>query len=133
MKAIVGIYDTRDNALAAIDNLKKAGYTDSNLVLVNKDQLLHNHIHVNATNTVQRAEILVGFVIGLVGGACLGLGFFDLPGLHEVYQQGLLLGAFIGSILGAWISGMIALATAFITNILNNRKYDKQLNEGKFL
>ncbi len=133
MKSIIGVYETREKATAAIEELKKNGFNDGLVTLVNKEELLHNHIHVNTTATVEIVELLIGAIIGAGVGAAIGTGVINIPGLSFLYNEGLAHGAGSGAMIGSFISGVIAIATAFFTDRYYASKYDKELNQGKYL
>ncbi|MBL0311058.1 MAG: hypothetical protein IPP77_15745 [Bacteroidetes bacterium] len=133
MKAIVGSYKSREDAEKSHATLLDHGFIPMEVTLINKDELLHNHISVRPHNTMGRVEIVIGFVGGMCLGVLIGLGVFDFAPLHLLYGKGLLPGAIAGSIVGLWIGGVVGFISSVVGNKMLSSKYEKDLNEGKFL
>jgi len=133
MKSIVGVYETHDKALAALQELKKSGYPDSLLSIVGKADLIDNHIHIKSSNTVEKAEASIGVVAGAILGVLTGVGIFVIPGFGFLYGAGALIGAFAGVDVGLIAGGITAIFTSAGIDAANASKYEKRLIEGKFL
>lgn len=133
MKAVVGVYDSHEKAVDAIEELKKAGYSTKNLSLIGKADLVNDHIHVKSNDTAEKAEVGVGVVAGSVLGVLAGVGIFAVPGLGFLYGAGALVGAFAGFDFGLIAGGLVAALTHLGMDEVNAVKYEKHLNEGKFV
>jgi hypothetical protein len=48
MKSTIGVYDTHDKAIAALQELKKSGYPDKLLSLLGKADLIDGHVQVRS-------------------------------------------------------------------------------------
>ena len=133
MKSIVGVYESHDKALTALQELKKAGYPDRLLSLVGKADLIDNHIHIKSSNTVEKAEASIGVADGAILGVLTGVGVFLIPGFGFLFGAGALIGAFAGVDIGLIAGGLAAIFTSVGIDEVNALKYEKHLNEGKFL
>jgi hypothetical protein len=133
MKSIVGVYASHHDALAAVGELKKAGYPDRQLSLLGKSDLVDNHLHVKASNTAEKAEASIGVVTGVVLGILTGVGVFLIPGFGFLFGAGAIIGAFAGADVGIIAGGITAILTSIGIDEANALKYEKHLNEGKFL
>lgn len=133
MKTVVGVYETREEGTKAVSSLTRHGFTNTQVTLVNKDELLHNHISIKPHSALQRSEILIGLLAGLLIGAIIGMGIFDFAPLHFVYRMGIVRGAIAGSIFGLWIGTLISFLITVIEGRMLSSKYEKHLNDGKFL
>jgi hypothetical protein len=133
MKVLVGVTATHDEAVAAIDKLKKAGYPAAQLSLITKADLIDGHIHIKSSNTPEKAEMSIGIAAGAVLGILTGVGVFLIPGLGFLYGAGALIGVFAGVDLGLLGGGIAAILTSIGVDEGNTIKYENYLNEGKFL
>ena len=133
MKSIVGVYESHDKALAALQELKKSGYPDRQLSIMGKADLIDNHIHIKSSNTVEKAEASIGIVAGTILGILTGVGIFVIPGFGFLFGAGALVGAFAGADFGIITGGIAAILTSAGIDEANAVKYEKHLNEGKFL
>jgi uncharacterized membrane protein len=133
MKAIIGVYESHDKAVEALQELQKAGYDSKQLSIVGKADLVNDHIHVKSHHTVERAEVGVGIAAGTVLGVLTGVGIFAIPGLGFFYGAGATVGAIAGIDFGLIAGGVTAAFTNMGIDEANAVKYEKHLNEGKFL
>jgi len=133
MKAIVGVYNSHESAVDAVRELTKAGYPEKNLSVIGKADLINDHIHVKANDTAEKAELSVGVLAGTTLGLLTGVGLFAVPGLGFVFGAGALVGAFAGLDIGLIAGGITAILTHIGIDEVNARKYEKHLNEGKFI
>jgi len=133
MKTIVGVYESHDNAVKAVQALEKAGYPVKQVSLISKAELVNNHIHVKSNHKVETAEVSAGVAAGAVIGILTGVGIFAIPGLGFLFGAGALVGAFAGLDFGLIGGGLLAIFTNMGIDQAIASKYEKHLNEGKFL
>lgn len=133
MKSIVGVYESHDKAVAALQELKRSGYADRLLSVVGKADLIDNHIHIKSSDTVEKAEASIGIVAGTILGILTGVGIFVIPGFGFLFGAGAMIGAFVGVDAGIIAGGITAILTSIGIDEVNAAKYEKHLNEGKFL
>ncbi len=133
MKSIVGVYESHQSAVQAVNQLQAAGFPVSSVSILGKADLVDNHIHVKQTHTAEKAEVSVGVVAGTVLGILTGVGIFAIPGLGFLFGAGALVGAFAGLEMGLIGSGVVAVLTSIGIDQMNAQRYEKHLNEGRFL
>lgn len=133
MKSIVGVYESHDKAVQAVNELKAAGFAADKISLISKADIVNNHIHVKSEHSVERAEVSVGVAAGTILGALTGIGIFAIPGLGVLYGAGALVGAFAGLDIGLLGGGLVAILTSWGMDEFNAKKYEEHLNAGKFL
>ena len=126
----VGVYESHEKAVAALQDLQKSGYPVNQLSVIGKADLVDNHIHVKTNDNVEKAEV-VGVVGGAVLGMLAGVGIFAIPGLGFLYGAGALVGAMMGAEGGIIAGGLAAIFTSLGVNEAVALKYEKHLNEGK--
>ncbi len=133
MNTIVGVYESHQDALDAVKKLQNEGFDTKNVSLVSKAELVNDHIHVKSDHTVEKAELGVGLVAGSVIGVLTGIGIFAIPGLGFLYGAGALVGVLAGIDFGIIGGGIVAVLTGMGIDKVVAEKYEKHLNEGKFL
>ena len=105
MRTITGLFDSRNQAEAAVRSLRDAGVPDGDISIVANN--------VDGTHEVDGDEIAegagtgagVGAVVGGTGGLLAGLGMLAIPGVGPVVAGGWLLATAIGAATGAAVGG----------------------------
>ena len=133
MKTIVGVYESHDSAVEAVKSLQEAGYPVKQVSLVSKAELVNDHIHVKSHHKIEVAEVGAGLAAGSVIGILTGVGIFAIPGLGFLYGAGALVGLIAGLDFGLISSGLVAVLTEAGIDKAQTAKYEKHLNEGKYL
>jgi hypothetical protein len=134
MRSLIGVYKSYQDAISALYELQKSGYSIKPLTIVGKADIPASHIHVTPNEKVEKAEISVGLVAGSVLGLLTGVGIFAIPGFGLLFSAGALLSTFAGMDLGFMTGGLAAIFTkAMGIDESNAIKYEKHLNEGNFL
>lgn len=133
MNAVIGIYESNEKAVAALSELQKSGYPTAQLSIIAKASLVDNHIHIKTNDSIEKAEVSVGVVSGTILGILLGVGIFAIPGLGFLFGAGAVVGAFAGLDIGLIAGGLTAIFTSMGIDAINAAKYDKYLNDGKFI
>lgn len=133
MNSVVGVYESHEMAVQAVRALKKAGFSTKKISLLSKADIINNHIHVKSHHKIEKAEMGVGLVAGTIIGILSGVGIFAIPGLGFIYGAGALVGAFAGFDFGIIGSGLVTIFTRMGIDEAVALKYEKHLNEGKYL
>jgi uncharacterized membrane protein len=136
MKSAVGVFDSHDKALEAVQVLKDAGYPVKQLSIIGKadiEEVVDKELHVQSKNPLNLTGIGIGTTLGAALGVLTGAGVFLIPGLGFLYGAGALVGAIAGFDFGL-IGGGVAsvLATVGIEDEAT-KGYQKHLSEGKYL
>lgn len=133
MKTLVAVYETHEKAVHAVNKLKDNGFENKNISILGKADIIENHVHVKTNDTAEKVEVSLGVVAGTTLGILTGIGVFAIPGLGFLYGAGALVGAVAGADLGIVGSGIVAILTYVGVEQHNKEKYEKYLNECKFL
>lgn len=133
MNKVVGVYETEELAAGAIEALKDAGFKDEDLTVYNREDIVNNHIRVKMNHRLEGAEIGAVVAIGAIAGLLTGLGFFQIPGFHFLYDRGVIKGLLGGAVFGFMFGLALSLLSAVIIYFRVVNTNEKHLNEGKFL
>lgn len=135
MNKVVGVYETREEAVQAAKTLHYAGFAPETVTIYNREDLTNNRIHVKLSHRFELGEMTFGVVAGSVIGLLSGMGYFriPMPGLKNIYNAGIIQGIMAGFFFGLLISAVFAFATSMIVQWQNSVRNERHLNEGKFL
>lgn len=132
MKKSISIFDSHDQAVKALEELRESGVNMSKISLVGQAEVVDDHVHVKSNKALVAAPVAVGSVLGTTLGVLTGVGLFAIPGL------GILFGA--GAIVGALAGFQVGVVTGGLTTILvdlgvkeDHIEYEQHLKEGRFL
>lgn len=132
MKKSVSIFNSHDEALKALEELRESGVNMSKASLIGHAEIVDDNVHIKSHKALVAAPIATGTVLGTTLGLLTGVGLFAIPGL------GVLFGA--GAIVGALAGFQIGVATGGIATILvdlgikeDHVAYEQHLKEGRFL
>ena len=103
MKTISGLFDTYEQASAAVDALEDAGIPSENISVVGPDG--------DATGTGAAEGAGIGAAVGGVGGLLAGLGAFAIPGIGPVIGAGWLATTLAGMAAGGLAGGLVGSLT----------------------
>lgn len=109
MKTVTGLFDTREDASAAVSELKSIGIADAEISIVASNSAgWHEGEHDNDTSNAAEGAAGgagVGAAVGGAGGLLAGLGLMAIPGLGPVVAAGWLAATAVGAITGAVVGG----------------------------
>jgi hypothetical protein len=134
MKSTIGVYDTHDKAIAALQELKKSGYPDKLLSLLGKADLIDGHVQVRSGHEHDVPYLTIGVAGAAVLEALAVLGIFLVPGFGFLFAAGAAVGGFAGLSAALLAGGDVrAIFTDKDINEEDAIRYEKRLIEGKFL
>jgi hypothetical protein len=135
-KKIVGVFQTEHQAIRAIEDLKRHGYSSDDISVVAKNKGdLDNVSEETGTKASEglATGAATGGVLGGVGGLLVGIGALAIPGIGPIIAAGpivaTLTGAAVGAGAGGLVGGLIGLG---IPEDEANRYY-KNVNSGDIL
>ena len=105
-QTVTALYDTYDDAIAAMNALEEAGFSASDISIVSNNA----DNRYNRDHTAHAAEDAgkgagIGAVVGGVGGLLTGLGLIAIPGVGPVVAAGWLVATAVGAAGGAVVGG----------------------------
>ncbi|XZF14863.1 hypothetical protein ACTHGU_01895 [Chitinophagaceae bacterium MMS25-I14] len=135
MKSTVGVYDTHEKAIEAIQELQKAHFPTKHVSLIGQAEMKDDHMHIKTVNPgkVAATEVGIGAVLGPVLGALVGAGVFAIPGLGFLFGAGALVGAIAGFDFGLIGGGIVSALTMLGIGTDRAKAYDAYLQQGKFI
>lgn len=149
MKRVVGIFKTEDQAIRAIEGLKRDGYREDEISVVTKDRGQHDRVAQVAGNISDARDsgigrdgdtgskaaggAVTGGTIGGIGGLLLGLGSFAIPGLGPIMAAGPIAAAIGGALAGGAVGGLLGALTDFGIPEVEAKEYETRINAGEIL
>lgn len=140
---VIGVFNTREQAHRAIEDLRGAGFSDNQITMV----MHHNDNTVDVTDmdAAKAAQVtgkskagegaLAGAVAGGLGGGALALALGMIPGIGPVLSLGALAsGLFgVGAAIGATGGGVVGALIGADFPEEEARFYESELKAGKVL
>ena len=135
-KSVFGIYLTRSNVESAVDALKKAGFSNSDVSI-----LLPENVKTGELETEHSTKAPQGAAVGAgsgaaVGGALgwlVGVGALAIPGIGPVIAAGPLLAALAGIGIGGALGGFAGSLVGMGIPEYEAKKYEGRLLKGGIL
>lgn len=132
MKRSISIFDSHDEAVKALEELRESGVDMSKVSLVGQAEVIDDHVHVKSNQAVVAAPIAVGTVLGTTLGVLTGVGLFAIPGLGVLFGAGAVVGALAGFQLGVVTGGLTTILVDLGVKE-DHVEYEQHLKEGRFL
>ena len=140
MKTTIGVYDSHEKAIKAIEKIKEGGFPVKQISLITKAEDTSEHIHVKSIKKAEESgekaeeiEACIGVIAGPILGVLTGLGLFAIPGFGFVFGAGAVVGAMAGFDFGLVGGGVVSILTMIGVNIAHSTKYQNHLTQGRFL
>lgn len=109
-KAVVGVFETRDQAERAVAELRKSGFDTNEISIVAKDDKQHQG-NQNNDNDMGMGMVsdgtTTGGVLGGIAGLALGAGAIAIPGLGPIVAAGPIAGMLSGAATGGIAGGLL--------------------------
>lgn len=135
-KKIVGVFDTQEGAVRAIEGLKRQGYTSDEISVVGKNTDDIDEV-TNETGTKAPETAAAGAATGgLLGGATgllAGLGLLAIPGVGPILAAGPIAATLTGAAVGAGAGGIVGGLIGLGIPEEEAERYNDYVNEGKIL
>jgi hypothetical protein len=133
MESRIGIYDTHDMALEAIEVLTNKGFPENRLTIIGQADIVNDHIRVKSNEPLKNAGMAVGISLGTTFGLISGMSVFAVPGLGFIYGAGGIIGALAGFDLGLVFGVIFTLMLTFVIKKDKIVIYKEHLKKGKFI
>ena len=132
MNTTIGVYDTHENAIEAVEELKRAGYPVEQISLIGKSVVIDDLIHVRYNRWIKNVPVIIGVIVGPTLGLLSGVKLFTISGLGFLYGIGAFLGALAGFSLGIVFGGVISLIAILVIKSRGVLKYREHIVEKGF-
>jgi uncharacterized membrane protein len=129
---IVGVYDTHDAAMVALEALKASGLPVKNMSFISKADVIENKLYASKSNNTSNIPIEIGVVLGPILGLLTGLSIVAIPGFGIFYGAGAVVGA-----LGGFDFGLVGGGITSLLMKLGIKDkalaYQEHLEKGKYI
>ena len=135
-RQVVGTYDTDTEAIAAIENLKRQGFTADEISVISRSSDQVEHV-VEETDTHAgegaATGAATGGLIGGLGGILTGLGALAIPGVGPIIAAGPIVAGITGAAAGAVVGGLAGALIGMGIPDEEAHQYNEQFEHGKIL
>ncbi|OAS19710.1 general stress protein [Paenibacillus oryzisoli] len=135
-KHIIGVFNTEEEAIRVINQLKAEGYHSEELSVVGRDRDDLDHIE-EATETKAEEGLATGAatggVLGGVTGLLVSIGALAIPGLGPILVAGPIVATLTGAAAGASVGGLAGALIGLGIPEKDAMDYDKYVHNGKVL
>jgi uncharacterized membrane protein len=135
-KKIVGVFHSDQEAVNAIEGLKRQGYTSDEISVIGKNK---DDIDAVTEETGTKAPegaaagATTGGVIGGVTGLLAGIGLLAIPGIGPILAAGPIVATLSGAAIGAGAGGLVGGLIGMGIPEHEAKEYDNYVNEGRIL
>ncbi|MFC4775917.1 general stress protein [Paenibacillus sp. GCM10023252] len=135
-KKIVGVFHSQDEAIRAIESLKRQGYTSDEISIVAKNRDDVNDVS-EETGTMAPEGLAsgaaAGGVLGGVTGLLAGLGLLAIPGIGPILAAGPIAATLTGAAVGAGAGGLVGGLIGLGIPEEEAKQYNDYVKEGRIL
>ncbi|PSL40167.1 heat induced stress protein YflT [Planomicrobium soli] len=135
-KRVVGSFNTENEAINAIEDLKRQGYDSENISVLSKDkQETENVAGETNTNFVEGAATgaTAGGALGGLGGVLAGMGALAIPGIGPIVAAGPIAAGLMGAAAGAGAGGLAGALIGMGVPDDEAEEYGRHFDEGRIL
>lgn len=143
-KALVGIFETENEAINVIKRLKEIGYTDDKITVLAKDKgkmdRLDNETNVDTKSVDGDSDgdkigggAVVGGALGGIAAAIPALGLLAIPGIGPFLAAGPIAAILTGVVAGGVAGGLIGALAEMGVGEEDAKEYEYQLQQGKII
>jgi hypothetical protein len=132
-RTVVGMFDRRADAEAAIRDLKASGFTDNNIGVAMQDSAEQRQVTESTGGTAAEGAAAGAVSGGMVGGLIGLLGSLLIPGVGPIVVGGVLASALTGAGVGAATGGLIGALVGLGVPEPDAQHFDLGLRSGRTL
>jgi len=133
LNTIVGVYDTHDTAIVALEALKASGLPVKNMSFISKADIIESKLHASSVEGISNAPVEIGVVLGPILGILSGISIIAIPGLGFLYGAGAVVGAIAGFDVGLIGGGITTILMKLGINKDKTPVYHNHLEKGKYI
>lgn len=135
-KHVVGYYDTEAEAIEAVEELKRQGYSAQDISIISKNvsdvDAISNETGANAMEGAITG-VAAGGTLGGLGGVIVGLGALAIPGIGPVVAAGPIAAGLTGLATGVMVGGIVGALIGMGIPEDEAERYNEQFEAGKIL
>ncbi|MDG0809626.1 general stress protein [Cohnella rhizosphaerae] len=135
-RRIVGVFDTEQGAVKAIEDLKRQGYTSDDISVISKNRDDMDYVTEETGTKAPEgaaAGAATGGVVGGLTGLLAGLGLLVVPGIGPILAAGPIAATLTGLAVGAGTGGIVGGLIGLGIPEDEAKRYDDDLNAGRIL
>ncbi|MGK7378045.1 general stress protein [Planococcus sp. 1R117A] len=136
MSKVVGSYHSENEAISAIEDLKRKGYRSEDISVLSKDKKeIENVTGETGTHAGEGAATgaVTGGALGGLGGVLAGIGALAIPGIGPIVAAGPIVAGLTGAAAGAGVGGLTGALIGLGIPEDEAQEYETQFNEGRIL
>jgi Heat induced stress protein YflT len=130
---VVGVFDSEQEAIAAIDELLKRGYSKNEISVIGKHV---DHVTGETGAAVEESAAtgaIAGGALGGVTGLLAGAGALAIPGIGPLIAAGPIATSIVGAVTGAGLGGLTGALVGMGIPDDEAEYYENSIKEGKIL
>lgn len=132
-KTVIGVFDSRNKAENAVNEMRNTGFTQNEISIVAKDQGRQNRQGNDDDMDMGTGSLATGTttgsVLGGLAGIAVGAGALAIPGLGPIVAAGPIAGLLSGAASGGIAGGLIDWGIPEE----RGRQYEEEVRQGKIL
>ncbi len=135
-KQLVGVYDTENEAMRAVEDLKRQGYAAEDISVIGKNKGEVNEINdATGSKTAEglAAGAATGGALGGLAGLLAGVGALAIPGIGPLVAAGPLAATLTGTAVGVGAGGLAGALIGMGIPEEEVDRYEGYVKEGKIL
>ncbi|AZU61684.1 general stress protein [Neobacillus mesonae] len=135
-KHLVGVYDTEQAVIQAVEDLKRQGYASEDISVIGKDKDVVKDINDTTGTTTEKSAITgaaTGGALGGILGLLAGVGALAIPGIGPIVAAGPIAATLTGAAAGAGVGGLAGVLIGLGIPEDEADRYEGYVKEGKFL
>jgi uncharacterized membrane protein len=135
-KRIVGIYDNQDEAIEAIEDLKRQGYSSDEISIISKEREEINYVEETTDTKAEdgaAAGAATGGILGGLAGVAAGAGALAIPGIGPIIAAGPIVAGLTGAAAGAGAGGLTGALVGMGIPEDDAEHYQTEIEKGKML
>ena len=133
MQSLIYVSASQDEAIKTLEELKSAGYSEEQLNLVNRENIVNNRLYISHETKLETLETALCIAIGITAGIMLASGAIHVPNLNFHSFESKVTAVCFGMVAGLFFGVGLALVTFQFLAWLHNKRYQHLLQNGKFL
>ncbi|TWE08093.1 heat induced stress protein YflT [Neobacillus bataviensis] len=135
-KHLVGVYDTEQEVIQAVEDLKRQGYASEDISVIGKNKDAVKDINDTTGTTTEKSALTgaaTGGALGGILGLLAGVGALAIPGIGPIVAAGPIAATLTGAAAGAGVGGLAGVLIGLGIPEEEADRYEGYVKEGKFL